>query len=148
VKPDPGHFLGVIAGRLMTRTAPALADAYEQSSVGTLGLMLIAVGEELERAASRRVEENRALRGLFADAAPAVEDAVLRGRLEEASGGADEDFAVSALEASNCALRALLIELHGHVEELDSPAARRVEEAIWQELVASTERRRLAMGAF
>jgi hypothetical protein len=148
VKPDPRHFLGVMAGHLMTRTAPALPEAYEQSTVGILGLMLISVGEEFERAASRRVEENRELRRLFAEAAPAVEDAELRARLEAAAAGSDEDLAVSALEASNSVLRGLLIELHAHVEELDSDAARGGEQAIWRELVASTERRRLAMGPF
>ncbi|MBW2374169.1 MAG: hypothetical protein JRF70_16705, partial [Deltaproteobacteria bacterium] len=96
----------------------------------------------------RRVEENRELRRLFAEAAPAVEDAELRARLEAAAAGSDEDLAVSALEASNSVLRVLLIELHAHVEELDSDAARGVEQAIWRELVASTERRRLAMGPF
>jgi hypothetical protein len=148
VKPDPGHFLNVVAGHLMTRTAPALPDAYEQSTVGTLGMMMIALGEEFERAASRRVDENQALRRLFADAVPAVEDAELRGRLEVAATGSDGDLKVSALEASNSALRGLLIELHAHVEELESSAARRIEEAIWRELAVSTERRRLAIGPF
>ncbi len=94
------------------------------------------------------MEENRALRRLFADAVPAVEDAELRGRLEVAATGADGDLKVSALEASNAALRGLLIELHAHVEELESPAARRAEDAIWRELAASTERRRLVIGPF
>jgi hypothetical protein len=110
--------------------------------------MMIAVGEEFERAASRRVDENQALRRLFADAVPAVEDAELRGRLEVAATGSDGDLKVSALEASNSALRGLLIELHAHVEELESAPARRIEEAIWRELAASTERRRLAIGPF
>jgi hypothetical protein len=148
VKPDLGHFLNVVAAHLMTRTVPALSEAYEQSTVGTLGVMMIAVGEEFERAASRRVEENRALRGLFADALPAVEDAELRGRLELGATGSDGDLKVSALEASNSTLRGLLIELHAHVEELESSAARRVEDAIWRELALSTERRRLSIGPF
>ena len=49
---------------------------------------------------------------------------------------------------SNCALRALLIDLHVHVEELDSQAARSLEAEIWRELVASTERRKLGIGPF
>jgi hypothetical protein len=133
---------------LMTRTGAQLPPGYEQSSVGVLALMLAEVKQEFERAAARRVEENVALRGLFAEAARVVTDAALRARLEEAARGRDESLRVSDLEASNAALRALLIELHAHVEETDSAGARRIEDAIWRELVASTERRRIGIGAF
>ncbi len=55
---------------------------------------------------------------------------------------------VSDLERSNAELRSLLIELHAHVETLEAPEARRIEAAIWRELVTSTERRALAIGPF
>lgn len=148
MRPDVGRFLEVAAAHLMGRTGPALPPGYEQSSVGILALMLLEANRELERAAARRVEENRELRRIFAEAAPVVADADLRGRLEEAAAGTDTSLLVSDLEASNAALRGLLIELHAHVESLGSPEARRVEEAIWRELVASTERRRVGIGAF
>jgi len=148
MRPEPRHFLGVAAGHLMGKTAGALAPGYEQSSVSVIGLMLTQLGEEFERAAARRVEENRALRQIFANAAGVVSNDDLRGKLEEAARDEDSDLAVSALEQSNCALRTLLIELHVHVEELDSQAARSLEAAIWQELVASTERRKLGIGPF
>jgi hypothetical protein len=111
-------------------------------------LMLTQLGEEFERAAARRIEENRALRRIFADAVDVVGDDDLRAQLAEAARGEDTNFTVSALEQGNCALRALLIELHVHVEELDSEPARRLEAEIWQELVASTERRKLGIGPF
>lgn len=148
MKPDPARFLEVAAAHLLVRTAPALPSGYEQSSLQVLAAMLMAVREEFDRAASRRVEENAALRGLFARATPAVEDAALAARLAEAAAGADADLSVPALEAANAALRALLVELHGHVESLDSEAARALEDAIWRELARSTERRRLALGPF
>jgi len=148
VKPDVGRFLDVAMLHLMTRTGAALAPGYEQSSVGVLAVMLAEVKQEFERAAARRVEENAALRGIFAEAAPVVADATLRARLEQAARDRDESLLVSDLEASNAALRALLIDLHAHVEETDSAAARKIEDAIWRELVASTERRRIGIGAF
>lgn len=148
MKPDPARFLGVAATHLMTQTAPALGPGYEQSNANVLALMLLAVGEELERAAARRVEENGELRRIFAEAVSVVEDARLRDRLEASAASTEESLAVSALETANAALRALLVELHAHVETLDSPEARRVEAAIWSELVASTERRKLGMGPF
>ena len=148
MKPDPSRFLEVAAAHLMLKTGPGITNAYEQSSVMVMAVMFSAVNEELERAAARRVEENGELRRLFAEAAPVVADSDLRGRLEETAASNDASLAVSDLERGNCALRALLIELHAHVEELDSPGARAVEQDIWRELVASTERRALSMGPF
>jgi FKBP-type peptidyl-prolyl cis-trans isomerase (trigger factor) len=148
MKPDIDRFLEVATLHLMTQIAPALGTGYAQSNVNIMAMMLMAVREEFDRAAARRVEENRALRQLFAEATPAVRDAALRQRLETAAQEEDTSFKVSDLERSNGVLRGLLIELHAHVEELDSPAARRIEADIWRELAASTERRRLMMGAF
>ena len=148
MKPDLNRFLAVASAHLMTRTAPALDPGYEQASAAALGAVMIAVGEEVERAAARRVEENRVLRALFADAAPVVAEQELRSSLERAAGGGDPSLLISDLERSNAELRALLITLHAHVEELDSRDASRIESAIWHELVASTERRKLLMGPF
>ena len=148
MRPEPSRFLGVAAGHLMVKTAGALAPGYEQSSVSVIDLMLTQLGQEFERAAARRIEENGALRRIFADAVDVVADDDLRAKLAEAARGEEPDFAVSALEQSNCALRALLIELHVHVEELDSQAARSLEAEIWRELAASTERRKLGIGPF
>ncbi len=145
MKPDVTRFLEVAVGYLMTKTAPALGPGYEQSNLMAGSAMLLAVRHEFERAAARRVEENAALRRLFAEAAPSVQDTELRKRLEEEASGQDTSLLVSDLECGNGELRALLVELHAHVEALDSPEARRIEEAIWQELSASTERRALPM---
>ena len=148
MKPDLSRFLGVAASHLMTRTAPALPAGYEQSSAAALGAMMIAFGEEAERAAARRIDENGALRTLFADAAAHVEDAQLAGRLEEAAAGREASFLVSDLQAANAELRALLIELHERAEALGTAKAQRIDAAIWRELARSTERRKLLMGPF
>jgi len=148
VKPDPGRFLEIAAQQLLGSIGPTLPPGYVQSSVGLLAVMLLEVKTELERAAARRVEENCALRGLFAESSPVVADSALRDRLEAASHGDDESLLVSDLERGNALLRGLLIELHAHVETLHTPEASRIEDAIWRELAASTERRRLALGPF
>jgi hypothetical protein len=111
-------------------------------------MLLQCASEEWDRAAARRVEENRILRQLFAEAAPEIGDSDLRGRLETACGEDDEDLRISELNRSNDRLRTLLIELHGHVEEIDTEPARRIEAAIWQELRVSTERRALSLAPF
>jgi hypothetical protein len=148
VKPDPGHFLGVVAAQLMMNIAPSLGTSYEQSNTTMMAVMLMSVGEEMERAASRRVEENREIRRIFAAAATVVTDTGLRSRLEEAVLRQETSFTISDLERANGELRTLLIQLHAHVEELQSAAARQIETMIWRELAASTERRRLSMGPF
>lgn len=148
MKPDPQRMIEVTAAHLMLRTAPALEKGYEQSSVGLLAVLLLAVREEYDRSAARRVEENRALRALFADAVRVVGEGELAKRLEAAAHGEDPSLVISELERTNAGLRALLIELHARVEEIDSAEARRIEAAIWAELVASTERRRLSLGTF
>ncbi len=147
MKPDVGRLLEVAVGYLMGETVPSLGRPYEQSNVGVLGMMLMAVRHEHERAAARRVEENRELRRMFARAGTVVGagdlSKGLADKLAAAADAEDTDLTVSALEESNAELRGLLIELHAAVEEIDSPAARTLEEEIWRELAASTRRRAL-----
>ena len=146
MKPDAAHALERLMHSLLTELAPAVQPAYRQATVTMHAMILLAVREEFDRAAARRVEENRALRALFAEAAPAVADAALRERLAAAAASADASLLVPDLDAGNRALRALLIELHAHVEAQSGDAARRIEDAIWRELAASTERRKLSLG--
>jgi hypothetical protein len=146
MKPDPAHALERVLQALFTEVAPAVQPAYRQATVTVHGMILLAIREEIDRAAARRVEENHALRALFAEAEPIVADAALRERLAAAAAGADASLLVPELDASNRALRSLLIELHAHVEAQRGDAARRIEAAIWRELAASTERRKLSLG--
>jgi len=148
VKPDPTHVLERMMQSLLTEVAPAVQPAYRQATVTIHAMMLAAIREEIDRAAARRVEENGALRALFAQAAPSVRDAGLRERLASAAARPDTSLRVPDLDAANLALRALLIELHAHVEALSGAEARRLEAAIWRELAASTERRKLSIGPF
>lgn len=150
MKPDVGRLLEVAAGHLMGETVPLIGRAYgnstyEQSNVGVLGMLLLAVRHEHERAAARRVEENRELRRMFGRAGAVVEAGDVSERLAAAAKAEDTDLTVSALEESNVELRGLLIELHAQVEGIDSAEARTLEEEIWRELAASTRRRALPM---
>ena len=148
MKPEVPKLLEVLAGKLLFDVAPYVSPSYRQSSVGVTAILLGMVREEWDRAASRRIEENSALRELFRNAAPAVTDTALRRRLEAAAISSEASLLISELERSNDALRALLIELHAHVEEQSSAQARAIEAAIWRELSASTERRKLGLAPF
>lgn len=148
MKPDPQRVLEQTAQHLLVDLLPNVQPRYRQAGLAISAGLLLAVREEFDRAAARRVEENAALRALFARGASVVTDAALAARLRGAAATRDESLLVPALDASNRSLRALVIELHVHVEALIAPAARELDEAIWRELVASAERRRLSSAAF
>ena len=149
MKPEVDRTLQLLAQTLMLELGPALASDYAQKNALLAALLLSSAAEEWDRAAERRVEENRALRALFRDAAArGVTGGALRARLEAAGSASDASLRVSDLERANAELRALLVELHTCVEELATPAAREIEARIWEELRRSTERRRLGMQPF
>ena len=148
MKPEIPNVLEIIAGTLLFDVAPHVSPSYRQSSVGVTAMLLGMIREEWDRAAARRIEENAALRALFRDAVSAVSDTDLRRRLEAAAGSSDASLLVSELEKGNDALRALLIELHAFVEQQSGAASRALEDAIWRELAASTERRRVSLAPF
>lgn len=148
MKPEIGKLLEIVAGKLLFEVAPGVQPAYRQQSVGLTAMLLGMVREECDRAAARRVEENTALRALFGRAAPRVTEPELRRRLEAAAAASEPSLLVSALEKSNDALRALLIELHAHVEGESAAWARGVDDEIWKELRTSTERRRFSLAPF
>ncbi len=148
MKPDVPKVLEILAGRFLFDIAPNVAPSYRQSSVGVSAMLLGIVREEWDRAAARRVDENASLRALFREGAGVVTDTNLRRRLEAAGASSDASLLISELEKANDALRALLIELHASVEQQSGAAARALEDAIWRELAASTERRKLAIAPF
>ena len=148
MKPDPLLVLETVSMKLILEVVPQLPTSYAQQALSGSATILAAAREELDRAAGRRIEENRALRRLFAEARSVVTDGDLAARLADAAAGEEENLLVSGLDRTNRALRALLIRLHEHVESLRGDAARRLEAAIWAELRASTERRQSMLGNF
>jgi hypothetical protein len=148
LKPDVHVFLETMAAKLMFEMAPQMQPPFLQGTISVVGLMLSMLREEWDRAAQRRVEENEALRALFRRAAPHIGGEDLRRRLLAAAASREASLRISDLDAANDALRRLLIELQAHVEERPGAEARRLEAEIWQELVASTERRRFSIAPF
>ena len=141
--PDVGVVLGGIVRTLLTELAPELRTPYATMTAQLMGTLLLMASQEADRAAARLVEENDVLRALFADAEPVVAEHTLGADLRASLATPPCALTVSALRERNARLRALLVRLHAHVEALDGPAARVLEERIWAELVTSTERRRL-----
>jgi len=148
VKPDENLVLADFAARFAGEIAPQVQPAYLAAAIGMSAGILGMIAEDWDRSASRRVEENRAVRGLFRDAAGLGLEAGLAARLAALAEGNDDDLRLSALEAGNEALRAALIDLHAAVEAMEGAAAKALNDAIWRELSASTQRRRLSAGSF
>lgn len=146
MKPDVTDVLMDLAQRLAGEIAPQVQPAYLAGTLGMTAGLLSAVREEFDRAAQRRVEENGVIRGLFAKAEGLALDPALAERLARLAMTRDDDLRVSALDAGNALLRAALIDLHAAVEALDGPRAEALNTAIWAELAASTDRRRLSAG--
>ena len=148
MKPDPTTVIEGVSATLIVEVIPHIATSYGQQAVAGAATLLAAAREEIERGVARRVEENRAMRRLFADARSAVTDAELASALAEAAEGQDTSLMLTDIDLANRKLRALLLRLHVHVEESSTPAAKQVEAAIWKELLASTERRKSVLGNF
>lgn len=113
--------LSLIAQR---NAMPGVPDPERASDLGISAMLMAIAAEVWDGAAQNLVVENRGLRALLGE------------------GGEDDDFRLSRLKAENDRLRAKLIEAHAAAEAAGE--AERLS-AIWAELVASTERRKLSV---
>jgi hypothetical protein len=147
VRPEIPVVLEDHAARLVERIMPHLSG-FDANSVAMMSAMLKMVAEEWDRSAAWRVEENAAIRALFKAALPSVADPALANRLGALAARVDADFHVKVLDAANEVLRAALADLHAHVETLNTPLARTIEESIWAELRRSVDRRRVGLANF
>jgi hypothetical protein len=109
---------------LLTRNAqPGVPDAERGSELGISAMLLAVTAELWDRQAHILVEENRAVRAILGQT------------------GDDPDLRLSALQAENNRLRAALIDAHAAAEAAGDAGKLA---AIWAELAASTERRKLS----
>jgi hypothetical protein len=122
--PSVPSVLAELAQLLVRNADPATPDA-ERAGALTLSSMLLVVAAEVwDGAAENLVQENRALAALLPDTA------------------AEGDLRLSVLRAENERLRALLIAAQIAAENGGDTAR---QDAIWAELLASTERRKLSI---
>jgi len=115
--------LAELAGLLIKNAMPGVPEAERASDLGLSAALLGVAAEMWDRQAHILVEENRAIRGLLGLA------------------GEDADLRISALKAENDRLRAALIEAQAAAEAAGDVGR---QAAIWAELIASTERRKLS----
>lgn len=122
--PSVPSVLSELANLLMRNAMPGVPDAERASALGLSAMLLNLSAEVWDGAAHNLVAENRALRALLGVA------------------GQDDDLRLSALRAANDRLRAQLIEAQVAAEASGDGAR---QDAIWAELRASTERRKISI---
>ncbi len=109
---------------LMARNAEPGAPEGERANALRLSAGLLGMAaEQWDGAAHDLVRENRAIAALLGDTA------------------AEDDLRLSTLGAENARLRAQLIAAHIAAEQTGDVAR---QDAIWAELIASTERRKIS----
>lgn len=122
--PSVPSVLGQMAQLLLYNAAPDVPAGERATALSLTAAVLGVAAEVWDAAAENLVIENRALAALLGDAA------------SEAS------LKLSALRVENERLRALLIAAHIAAEDAGDTAR---QDAIWAELAASTERRKLSI---
>lgn len=124
MNPPVPPVLAELAGLLMRNAMPGTPEPERASNLSLTAMLLVVAGEVWDRQAHILVEENSALRRLLGES------------------GDDRDLRLSSLQAENDRLRAALIEAHAAAEAANDLVR---QAAIWAELVAATERRKLSM---
>jgi hypothetical protein len=122
--PDVPSVLAELAQLVLRNAAPDVPDGERANALGLSSMLLALAAEVWDGAAENLVQENRALAALLDDTAT------------------ESDLRLSALRAENARLRELLIAAHIAAEQTGDTAR---EDAIWAELRASTERRKLSV---
>jgi len=122
--PEVPAVLAELAGLVARNAMPGVPEPERASDLGLTAMLLGLAAEVWDGAAARLVEENRALRALLGET------------------GADEDLHLAKLKAENDRLRTRLIEAQIAAEQAGDQAR---QDAIWAELRASTERRKISV---
>jgi hypothetical protein len=122
--PDVPTVLSELAALAMRNAVPDVPEGERLNALTLTAMLLGVVAEVWDGAADKLVTENRALAQLLGDSA------------------AESDLRLSALRVENARLRGLLINAHVAAEDAGDAAR---DAAIWAELIASTERRKLSI---
>jgi hypothetical protein len=145
MKPSMDHLLISMATTVGLKIIPEMPEtSYALGDAKMVAALSILLAQEVDRAADVLVQENTAIRALFAAAAgePVVG---LATPLAEAAKSVDANIRVSTLEMGNAVLKALLIQLHELVEANDAAWAKRLNEEIWAILKSGAQARMLVL---
>lgn len=143
MKPDAAHILRTSFGTILGEVAPHIDHDYAGGSVTVIGLLMVFAAQDYQQGAEIRARENAAMRSLFADALPLLGQGDLRRAVAAASASRDADLTMATLNASNAALKQVLIELQAHLETREDDGAQALDDRIWRILRQFADGRRL-----
>ena len=121
---------------LRHRISPEIGDPFAAQMARLSCLLLRICANGVDGAAELRVNENAAIRAILAQAAGLVPPSQ-GAEWQAAAQSADPGLKLSALDAENNRLRQLLAAAHAAVEDIATPAARALDQHIWQFLEAA-----------
>lgn len=140
--PDVPKVLNALVGSLAMGVMQEVQTPFAQQTVGLGAALLFFLSQDFDRSASRLVEENAATLELLSRARVIVSDTALQDRIVELEMRTlGSDLRISALQRENDELRTVLIDAHAAVENIPGDEASKLNDAIWDELRASTRRR-------
>ncbi len=145
--PDSSRVLQQSAGRLLFEMAPMIGTPYAQGTLSLIALLMIMAAQDAAQGANVRAADNADMCKLFGALLPLVTDDALKRKLAAAMHERDASLDIAALDRLNAELRAMLIALHAHVEDLPGEPARAAEKQIWGVMKASAARRLLKLPA-
>lgn len=119
---------------LRDRIAPQLTDDYAANAARMAQSLLAIVRLARDDEVALKVEENRRMREIFAEAGGVADDHALSARIAEAALSRDPGLRISQLDAETGRLRSLLVELHADVDSRDDEPAVRTSQSIWRAL--------------
>lgn len=147
MRPNPDRVLVTMAGALGALTTE-VRTPFGAQTAGLSAMLSGVLAQEWDRAAARLVAENVAITGLLERARLIVTDEAVHSRLEGLIARIPaSDLRVSALQAENDELRAVLIDVHAAVDGVPGEQHELLNRLIWDELRESTRRRHLVTGA-
>jgi hypothetical protein len=120
-----------VVDALREQVSPQLDDAFASEAARMAQALIAIVGRAGDDAAAIRVTENARMRGIFSEAA-GIAEGDLAACLADAAQSNDPGLRISELDAETGRLRALLVELHGWLEQQPGPEARRIDQEIWR----------------
>lgn len=138
----------LLVGNLVTLSEPPppeSAGEFMGGKVGVVALISFLCAQEAEKGAAVRVNENRALRALFADASREGWAPDQTALLRELSEGQDDSLLLSVLDQNNAELRRALIALQTAVEADPTPGGRLRERRTLSLLVETAHARALVL---
>jgi len=125
---------------LRDRIAPAIEDPYVSPMARLSAMVLRICANSVDDAAELRVEENAAIRAILGEAVPLL-PASIAGQCHDAATSRDPGLKISILDAENHRLRVLLVTAQAVLEDGIGPAAKALDQRIW-ELLETVETKR------